>query len=151
MLLMQTSMMPNKIINESDKIAIQEAIQKAEELTSGEIRVHIDKNCSGEPLKRAIEVFNKLKMHETKERNGVLIYLAFNDRKLAILGDEGIDKKVANDFWDSTKEQLILDFKNNQFIPGIIKSINEVGVRLKEYFPHQVDDIDELSNEITFD
>ncbi|MCX6191945.1 MAG: TPM domain-containing protein [Flavobacteriia bacterium] len=143
--------MPNKIINESDKIAIQEAIQKAEELTSGEIRVHIDKNCSGEPLKRAIEVFNKLKMHETKERNGVLIYLAFNDRKLAILGDEGIDKKVANDFWDSTKEQLILDFKNNQFIPGIIKSINEVGVRLKEYFPHQVDDIDELSNEITFD
>ena len=151
MLLMQTSMMPNKIINESDKIAIQEAIQKAEELTSGEIRVHIDKNCSGEPLKRAIEVFNKLKMHETKERNGVLIYLAFKDRKLAILGDEGIDKKVANDFWDSTKEQLILDFKNNQFIPGIIKSINEVGVRLKEYFPHQVDDIDELSNEITFD
>ena len=143
--------MPNKIINESDKIAIQEAIQKAEELTSGEIRVHIDKNCSGEPLKRAIEVFNKLKMHETKERNGVLIYLAFKDRKLAILGDEGIDKKVANDFWDSTKEQLILDFKNNQFIPGIIKSINEVGVRLKEYFPHQVDDIDELSNEITFD
>ena len=143
--------MPNKIINESDKIAIQEAIQKAEELTSGEIRVHIDKNCSGEPLKRAIEVFNKLKMHETKERNGVLIYLAFNDRKLAILGDEGIDKKVANDFWDSTKEQLILDFKNNQFIPGIIKSINEVGVRLKEYFPHQADDIDELSNEITFD
>ena len=144
-------MMPNKIINESDKIAIQKAIQKAEELTSGEIRVHIDKNCSGEPLKRAIEVFNKLKMHETKERNGVLIYLAFNDRKLAILGDEGIDKKVANDFWDSTKEQLILDFKNNQFIPGIIKSINEVGVRLKEYFPHQADDIDELSNEITFD
>ena len=144
-------MMPNKIINESDKIAIQEAIQKAEELTSGEIRVHIDKNCSGEPLNRAIEVFNKLKMHETKERNGVLIYLAFNDRKLAILGDEGIDKKVANDFWDSTKEQLILDFKNNQFIPGIIKSINEVGVRLKEYFPHQADDIDELSNEITFD
>ena len=143
--------MPNKIINESDKIAIQEAIQKAEELTSGEIRVHIDKNCSGEPLNRAIEVFNKLKMHETKERNGVLIYLAFNDRKLAILGDEGIDKKVANDFWDSTKEQLILDFKNNQFIPGIIKSINEVGVRLKEYFPHQADDIDELSNEITFD
>jgi len=143
--------MPNKIINETDKIAIQEAIQKAEELTSGEIRVHIDKNCSGEPLKRAIEVFNKLKMHATKERNGVLIYLAFNDRKLAILGDEGIDKKVANDFWDSTKEQLILDFKNNQFIPGIIKSINEVGVRLKEYFPHQADDIDELSNEITFD
>ena len=143
--------MLNKIITEADKKAIQEAICEAEELTSGEIRVHIDKSCSGEPLKRAIEVFNKLKMQATKERNGVLIYLSFNDRKLAILGDEGIDKKVANDFWDSTKEQLIRDFKNQQFIPGIIKSINEVGIRLKEYFPHQTDDIDELSNEITLD
>lgn len=143
--------MTQQSISESDKKAIQEAICKAEELTSGEIRVHIDKSCRGEPLKRAIEVFNKLKMHATKERNGVLIYLSFNDRKLAILGDEGIDKKVANDFWDSTKEQLILDFKNQQFIPGIIKSINEVGIRLKEYFPYQADDIDELSNEITFD
>ena len=143
--------MLNKIITEADKKAIQEAICEAEELTSGEIRVHIDKSCRGEPLKRAIEVFNKLKMQATKERNGVLIYLSFNDRKLAILGDEGIDKKVATDFWDSTKEQLIRDFKNQQFIPGIIKSINEVGIRLKEYFPHQEDDIDELSNEITFD
>ena len=143
--------MLNKIITEADKKAIQEAIREAEELTSGEIRVHIDKSCRGEPLKRAIEVFNKLKMQATKERNGVLIYLSFNDRKLAILGDEGIDKKVATDFWDSTKEQLIRDFKNQQFIPGIIKSINEVGIRLKEYFPHQEDDIDELSNEITFD
>ena len=143
--------MLNKIITEADKKAIQEAIREAEELTSGEIRVHIDKSCRGEPLKRAIEVFNKLKMQATKERNGVLIYLSFNDRKLAILGDEGIDKKVATDFWDSTKEQLIRDFKNQQFIPGIIKSINEVGIRLKEYFPHQADDIDELSNEITLD
>ena len=143
--------MLNKIITEADKKAIQEAIREAEELTSGEIRVHIDKSCRGEPLKRAIEVFNKLKMQATKERNGVLIYLSFNDRKLAILGDEGIDKKVATDFWDSTKEQLILDFKTQQFIPGIIKSINEVGIRLKEYFPHQADDIDELSNEITLD
>lgn len=143
--------MTQQSISESEKVAILEAIRSAEELTSGEIRVHIDQNCKGNPLDRAIWVFNKLKMHATKERNGVLIYLSFNDRKLAILGDEGIDKKVANDFWDSTKEQLILDFKNNQFIPGIIKSINEVGIRLKEYFPHQADDIDELSNEITFD
>lgn len=143
--------MTQQSISESEKKAIQEAIREAEKLTSGEIRVHIDKSCRGEPLKRAIEVFNKLKMHATKERNGVLIYLSFNDRKLAILGDEGIDKKVAADFWDSTKEELIRDFKNQQFIPGIIKSINEVGIRLKEYFPHQADDIDELSNEITLD
>jgi uncharacterized membrane protein len=143
--------MTQQSISESDKIAIQEAIRRAEELTSGEIRVHIDQNCKGNPLERAIQVFNKLKMQATKERNGVLIYLSFKDKKLAILGDIGIDEKVGSDFWTSTKDQLILDFKNNQFREGITNSVIEVGKRLKEYFPHQADDSDELSNEITFD
>ncbi len=143
--------MTQKSISESDKIAIQEAIRRAEELTSGEIRVHIDQNCKGNPLERAIQVFNKLKMQATKERNGVLIYLSFKDKKLAILGDIGIDEKVGSDFWTSTKDQLILDFKNNQFREGITNAVIEVGKRLKEYFPHQADDSDELSNEITFD
>lgn len=143
--------MTQQSISESDKIAIQEAIRSAEELTSGEIRVHIDQNCKGNPLERAIQVFNKLKMQATKERNGVLIYLSFKDKKLAILGDIGIDEKVGSDFWTSTKDQLILDFKNNQFTEGITNAVIEVGKRLKEYFPHQADDSDELSNEITFD
>lgn len=143
--------MTQQTISESDKIAIQEAIRRAEELTSGEIRVHIDQNCKGNPLERAIQVFNKLKMQATKERNGVLIYLSFKDKKLAILGDIGIDEKVGSDFWTSTKDQLILDFKNNQFTEGITNAVIEVGKRLKEYFPHQADDSDELSNEITFD
>lgn len=143
--------MTQQSISESDKIAIQEAIRSAEELTSGEIRVHIDQNCKGNPLERAIQIFNKLKMQATKERNGVLIYLSFKDKKLAILGDIGIDEKVGSDFWTSTKDQLILDFKNNQFTEGITNAVIEVGKRLKEYFPHQADDSDELSNEITFD
>lgn len=143
--------MTQQSISESDKIAIQEAIRRAEELTSGEIRVHIDQNCKGNPLERAIQIFNKLKMQATKERNGVLIYLSFKDKKLAILGDIGIDEKVGSDFWTSTKDQLILDFKNNQFTEGITNAVIEVGKRLKEYFPHQADDSDELSNEITFD
>lgn len=143
--------MTQQSISESDKIAIQEAIRRAEELTSGEIRVHIDQNCKGNPLERAIQVFNKLKMQATKERNGVLIYLSFKDKKLAILGDIGIDEKVGSDFWTSTKDQLILDFKNNQFTEGITNAVIEVGKRLKKYFPHQADDSDELSNEITFD
>ena len=90
-------------------------------------------------------------MYATKERNGVLIYLSFTDRKLAILGDEGIDKKVGAHFWDWTKNQLIEDFKRNQFTQGIINAVKESGSRLKEYFPCEADDIDELSNEITLD
>jgi uncharacterized membrane protein len=143
--------MANEVINETDRLAIQGAIREAEQLTSGEIRVHIDKKCAGDPLKRAIQVFNKLKMHATKERNGVLIYLSFTDRKLAILGDIGIDKKVGADFWDGTKNQLIEDFKKNQFTQGIINAVKESGNRLKENFPCEPDDIDELSNEITLD
>jgi uncharacterized membrane protein len=90
-------------------------------------------------------------MHATKERNGVLIYLSFTDRKLAILGDVGIDEKVGADFWDGTKNQLIEDFKKNQFTQGIINAVKESGNRLKAHFPCEADDIDELSNEITLD
>ena len=143
--------MANEVINVTDRLAIQGAIREAEQLTSGEIRVHIDKKCAGDPLKRAIQVFNKLKMYATKERNGVLIYLSFTDRKLAILGDIGIDEKVGAHFWDGTKNQLIEDFKKNQFTQGIINAVKESGNRLKEYFPCEADDIDELSNEITLD
>jgi uncharacterized membrane protein len=103
--------MTNEVINEADRLAIQGAIREAEQLTSGEIRVHIDKKCAGDPLKRAIQVFNKLKMHATKERNGVLIYLSFTDRKLAILGDEGIDKKWGLTFGTEPRINLLKTLK----------------------------------------
>ncbi len=129
---------------------IQEAIRCAEEQTSGEIRVHIDQKCSGDPIKRAIKVFKKLKMDATEQRNGVLLYLSFSDRKLAIIGDEGINKLVPVDFWDSTKEQMILDFRNAEFTQGIVKAIESAGKQLGRYFPLLENDENELSNEVTF-
>lgn len=129
---------------------IQEAIRCAEEQTSGEIRVHIDQKCSGDPVKRAIKVFKKLKMDATEQRNGVLLYLSFSDRKLAIIGDEGINKLVPIDFWDSTKEQMILDFRKGEFTQGIVKAIRSAGKQLGQYFPLLENDENELSNEVTF-
>jgi uncharacterized membrane protein len=129
---------------------IQEAIRCAEEQTSGEIRVHIDQKCSGDPIKRAIKVFKKLKMDATEQRNGVLLYLSFSDRKLAIIGDEGINKLVPVDFWDSTKELMILDFRNGEFTQGIVKAIESAGKQLGRYFPLLENDENELSNEVTF-
>ena len=129
---------------------IQEAIRCAEEQTSGEIRVHIDQKCSGDPIKRAIKVFKKLKMDATEQRNGVLLYLSFSDRKLAIIGDEGINKLVPVDFWDSIKEQMILDFRNAEFTQGIVKAIESAGKQLGRYFPLLENDENELSNEVTF-
>jgi uncharacterized membrane protein len=132
-----------------EKEEIQESIRLAEGNTSGEIRIHIDKKCETDPMERAIAVFNKLKMYETQERNGVLIYVSFTDKKLAIIGDHGINEVVPTDFWESTKNELIFRFKRNEFAQGLIDAVTEAGKQLKEYFPIKIDDKNELSNEIT--
>jgi uncharacterized membrane protein len=139
------------MLTASEKEEIQESIRLAELKTSGEIRVHIDKKCDSDPFEKAVSVFNKLKMYETHERNGVLIYISFSDRKLAIIGDEGINNVVPTDFWESTKNELIFRFKRNEFAQGIIDAVTEAGKQLKQYFPVKLDDKNELSNEITME
>lgn len=137
------------MIEQSENDLIVAAIQHAEKQTSGEIRVHIDNNCPSDPVKRAIRVFEKLGMHKTALRNGVLIYVSFSDRKLAIIGDQGIDAVVPPNFWASTKDQMILHFKENRFADGIIAAITEAGIQLKSFFPYLENDQNELSNEIS--
>jgi uncharacterized membrane protein len=134
-----------------EKEEIQESIRLAEGNTSGEIRIHIDKKCETDSMERAIAVFNKLKMYETQERNGVLIYVSFTDKKLAIIGDHGINEVVPTDFWESTKNELIFRFNRNEFAQGLIDAVTEAGRQLKEYFPIKIDDKNELSNEITME
>ena len=137
------------MINQVENDLIVTAIQKAEMQTSGEIRVHIDQKCASDPVKRAVQVFEKLGMHKTDLRNGVLIYVSFSDRKLAIIGDQGIDSVVPADFWLSTKDKMIHHFKENRFADGIIAAITEAGEQLKRFFPYMENDENELSNEIS--
>ncbi|WP_162127260.1 TPM domain-containing protein [Flavobacterium phycosphaerae] len=125
------------------------AIGMAEKNTSGEIRVHIEKETSMAPIERAVEVFNQLQMQQTQERNGVLIYLAVKSKQFAICGDEGIDQKVPTDFWDTTKDIMVSHFKNGNFKHGLIDGILKAGEQLKTHFPYQSDDTNELSNEIS--
>ncbi|MBM3186454.1 MAG: TPM domain-containing protein [Bacteroidetes bacterium] len=139
------------MLTASEKEEIQESIRLAELKTSGEIRVHIDKKCDSDPFEKAVTIFNKLKMYQTRDRNGVLIYISFLDRKLAIIGDEGINNVVPTDFWESTKNELIFRFKRNEFAQGIIDAVNEAGKELQHYFPVKSDDKNELSNEITME
>lgn len=126
------------------------AIKEAELNTSGEIRVHIENHCKEEALERAAEVFYDLKMNRTAARNGILFYLAVKDRKFAIIGDEGINKEVEHDFWNDIKDEMISNFKENKFAEGLIVGILKCGDKLKEYFPYQNDDVNELSDEISF-
>ncbi|HQA75971.1 MAG TPA: TPM domain-containing protein [Salinivirgaceae bacterium] len=130
---------------------IIEAIGEAELNTSGEIRVHIDTKCKTKnPLDRAVQMFKKLEMHKTDMHNGVLIYLSVSDRKFAIIGDEGIDQKVPHDFWDNTKNLMIDHFKKGEMALGLTEGIKLAGLQLKEFFPYQTTDVDELPNKISF-
>lgn len=139
-----------QFFNEAERKAIVQAIADAELMTSGEIRLHIEPACKQENvLDRATEVFFQLKMNETAAQNGVLIYLAYNDKKFAILGDKGIDAVVPANFWDGTKEVMAGHFKKGEFLAGVLFAIKETGFHLKQYFPLQHDDKNELSNEIS--
>lgn len=128
---------------------IVNAIVSAEKNTSGEIRVHIENHTEKPPLERAQEVFHQLGMDATTTRNGVLFYVGVNDHSFAVIGDEGIDKVVEDDFWDCTKDIVISHFKEKRFKDGLVAGILRAGERLKQYFPYTSDDEDELSNEIS--
>ena len=128
---------------------IVESIGKAEKNTSGEIRVHIEKETSVAAINRAMEVFRNLNMEDTQERNGVIIYMAVKSKQFAIYGDKGINEKVGADFWNSTKEAMQNHFKSGNFKQGLIDGILKTGEQLKTHFPYQIDDTNELSNEIS--
>jgi uncharacterized membrane protein len=134
-----------------EKKQITDAIAEAEMNTSGEIRLHVEGRCKIDVLDRAAYIFGKLSMHETAQRNGVLFYLAVHDRKFAILGDAGINQMVPANFWDEIKETMLAFFKEGKFTDGLSRGILMAGQQLKDNFPFQSDDVNELSDEISFD
>ncbi len=143
-------MSAKNFFTEDQKQAIVKAIADAELNTSGEIRVHIDDYCKGDVLDSATGVFHKLKMTATKQRNGVLFYVAVKDQKFAILGDKGINEKVPADFWDHIKNTMLAHFKKQEFTEGLRKGIDMAGEKLKVHFPLLDDDTNELINDMSF-
>lgn len=135
---------------ETQRKAIQDAIAAAELNTSGEIRVHIDANCKTDPMEQAILVFENLGMSNTEQRNGVLFYIAMEDHKLAILGDQGINDVVREHFWDDIRDRMIAKFKTGNYTEGLVEGIIKAGHQLKVAFPYHEADKNELSNEISF-
>ena len=135
--------------NKDGKEKIISAIKDAENQTSGEIRLHLESSCKGDALERAVQIFEKLKMHETMLRNGTLIYLAVKDKKFAIFGDEGINTIVPDNFWQDVKDEMRKLFIKGEFLEGITRGIFLVGEKLKEHFPYEEDDINELSDDIS--
>lgn len=139
-----------EFFTKEQKNNIVKAIEEAEVSTSGEIRLHLDDKCKGDVMDRAAYVFETLEMHKTDLRNGVLFYLAVQDKKFAIIGDAGINKMVPAFFWDEIKTEVIEAFKKGDFEGGLSNGIIKAGQQLKTHFPYQKDDVNELSNEISF-
>lgn len=131
---------------------IESAIKAAEKMTSGEIRVFIENDLPKgvSVLDRSVVKFNDLKLNETKLRNGVLFYIAVNARQFAILGDKGINEKVADDFWDKIKDEMQLSFRDSRFSDGLIKGIGMAAEALISIFPYSRDDVNELPDEVVF-
>lgn len=126
------------------------AIKNAELDTSGEIRVHLENSSKGDVKDQAAYLFEKLDMQKTDQRNGVLFYVALKNRKFAILGDVGINQVVPDDFWDEIRDHMLNHFRENNFVDGLVEGISMAGQQLKEHFPYQKDDVNELSDEISF-
>lgn len=136
-------------LDEKEEQQVLEAIKNAETNTSGEIRVHLESECKTDVLERAKEVFEKLKMHKTKLRNGVLFYVATESKHFAIIGDRGINEKVEKDFWNSTKDLVLEKMRQGDHALALEIGITQAGEKLKTFFPYQHNDLNELSDEIS--
>jgi uncharacterized membrane protein len=144
-------MKASSFFTKEQQARILASVGEAEMATSGEIRVHIETSCSEDVLDRASWIFKKIGMHKTTERNGVLFYLAVSDRKFAIIGDAGINAKVPAGFWDEISTLLQKNFREGKFTEGLAEGIVLAGKQLKIHFPYSKDDVNELSDEISFD
>ena len=143
-------MRPEDFLTADQQKIVVDAVRIAEKGTSGEIRIHIDDQCSIDPVKKAQDVFQKLGMHRTALRNGVLIYLACNTKVFSIIGDKGINERVDEHFWEDVIEIMSARFKDGQFAEGLAEAVTAVGAKLKTFFPYSPEDINEQPDEISF-
>jgi uncharacterized membrane protein len=141
-------MQQKEFLERLDQKRIADAIGEAESRTSGEIRVHVQPKGGSAIRNVAEKTFERLGMTKTSHRNGVLLFIASEDNQFVILGDKGIDDAVPAGFWDVIAAKLTIRFKASEFTEGIVEAIGAAGEQLRAYFPHEDDDVDELSNEI---
>ena len=140
----------SRFFTEDEQKLVVDAIKTAETNTSGEIRVHLESICWGDAIERAKKVFTKLKMHETKEKNGILIYIATENHKMAVIGDAGIHAKLGAEYWDKIVQGLVSKFKEGHHGEGLAAAIVDCGDKLKQHFPYASDDKNELNDSISF-
>lgn len=140
-----------RFMNAADLEAVSRAVALAEAGTSAEIRVHLDHKCPDDPVARAVAVFQRLGMHRTAERHGVLIYVAVADRKLAVIGDQGIHERVGEAYWQRLVADVVAHFREARPRDGFLHAVRDVAKALRQHFPRRPDDRNELSDEVSIE
>lgn len=136
--------------NHIDEEQIVAVIGEVESKATAELRVHVERNCAIDVMDRAVEVFANLHMHQTRYRNGVLLYIAYEDHKFAIIGDAGINARVGDNFWQQEQQMLTEHFRNEAYTEGICNCLRDIGNELTKYFPYETDDTNELPDNISY-
>jgi uncharacterized membrane protein len=147
---MARSTNPRRFLSEAETAAIHAAIREAEQGTSAEVKVVLARHCWGSVKRKARRIFGELGLDRTEQRNCVLLLLVVSNREFLIYGDQGIHEKVGQRFWDDVGRQMLDSFRREEFGDGICQGVRRVGEKLAEHFPHQRDDVDEVSNEIVY-
>jgi len=137
-------------LNPHEERVVVDAIAKAEKITSGEIRIHLDESCEVDVMDQAAYIFDLLKMQHTLHRNAVLIYIAIKEKKVAIIGDSGVNAVVHTQYWDEIIKTMINSFRMGAYKQGILQAVHSVAEVLVKHFPGHHADVNELSNEITY-
>jgi uncharacterized membrane protein len=138
-------------LGEDDLATVAQAIAAAEARTSAEIRVHLDHRCPGDAMPRAVAVFERLGMHRTAARHGVLIYVSIDDHKLAVLGDQGIHERVGQAYWERLVEAVLGHFREERPRDGLLHAVADVGAVLARHFPRRRGDVNELSDQVSIE
>ena len=142
----------HRLLSDADLEAIAAAVAVAERETSGEIRVHLERRLprgSTDTLARAAEVFTTLGMQRTAERNGVLIYLAVDDHRLAIIGDAGVHAHVGDAYWQRVRDAMVERLRRGEARDAVLHAVTEAGLVLRRLFPRRPDDQNELSDRVS--
>jgi uncharacterized membrane protein len=132
-----------------DLEAVSRAVAEAEAGTSGEVRVHLDARCPGDPMARAVEVFERLGMTRTTLRNGVLVYVAVEDHKLAVIGDAGVHARVGGAYWSGLRDTLVGHLREGRPRDGLVTAVRDIGEMLRRHFPRAPDDRNELPDDVS--
>ena len=141
-----------KFLSSEEEKQVIECIKAAESTTTGEIRVHLQGKVYKTAWEDALQVFDRLKMAETQDRNGVLIFIVPKDHQLVLIGDRAIHDRVMNNFWVDVRDDMLNHFRAKNFVEGLCTGVNLIGAKLQKYFPaSDTPTENELPDDISYD